>query len=460
MKALSLGVGLFAVVGIGSAVACSSSSTSGPAADPGSDAGTGADTAVPSTCAAPTGGPTMHQGDIGTETWTAAASPHVLPYDLNIKGALTIEPCAEVLLAKGLTVSVIGSITANGTASQRIHIGAKDPANPFVMIRTTGGTLHLSYVTIDGGGDPSNIVHDLTGMLNLQGVDQTMPSQETLFVDHVELKGSKTNGLVLRDGAGFAQGSTALTVTGSTLYPVSMWSRATGGLPDGPYAGNGTDEILLVGGGGNEGFAESTTLHDRGVPYRVGNSGTTGDLVVDPLPSGAPTTLTIEAGVTMRFKKGGVFHVANFQSDNPAKGGLIAIGTAAKPITFTSAEATPAAGDWLGIYFGDQPLAADRMDYAKVQYAGGLSSSGSNSCPYPGLTPSDGAIRIFGGPATEFITNSTISDSAGFGIDRGWRKDNLTDFLPTNTFQNVARCQESYPKTAAGACPPSVPCPM
>jgi hypothetical protein len=463
MKTRGLGFVVAGAVVFQIGVGCSSSSSSGPAANP-DDAG-GADSAVldsgPTTaCPKPTGGPTTHQGDIGTETWTAATSPHLLPYDLNIKGALTIEACAEVLLAKGLTVTVIGSISANGTATQPVHIGAQDPANPFVMIRTTGGTLHLSYTTVDGGGDPSNIVHDYTGMLNLQGTDQTKPSQETLFVDHVELKGSKTNGLVLSDGAGFATGSQNLTIDGSALYPMSLWSRGLGGIPTGTYTSNGTDEILVVGGGGNEGVAESETMHDRGVPYHVGNSGTEGILDIDPLLGGATSTLTIEAGVTVRFKKGGVFDISEASSDNPATAALIAVGTAAKPITFTSAEAAPAAGDWLGLYFGMQPLATNKLDYVKVQFAGGLSASGSNSCPYPAQTRSDGAIRIFGVALNEFVTNSTISDSAFFGFDRGWRNDMIVDFLPTNTFTNVANCQESYPKNTAGACPATPPCPM
>jgi hypothetical protein len=411
-------------------------------------------------CPARTSGPTMHQGNVGTETWTAAASPHVLPFDTNIDGTLTVEPCAEVLLGAARTLTVRGTLVADGTAAKTIHIGAQDPAKPFVMIRTSNGTLHLSYVTIDGGGDPSNIVPDLTGMLNLQGTDQTMPSQETIFVDHVSLTGSKTNGLVLRDGAGFAPGSNALTVSGSLLYPVSTWSRAAGGLPTGTYTGNGHDEILIPGGGGYEGFAESATLHDRGVPYHVGNSGTFGELRVDPLPGvDTPSTLTIEPGVILRFKKGGSMRVAFFQSENPAKAALIAVGTLDKPIVFTSAEAVPAAGDWLGIWFGDQPLPTDRIDYARVEYAGGLSSSGSNSCPYPSSPRSDGALRIFGAPAGQFVTNTKIANSGYFGFDRGWRADNLTDFLPTNTFEAVAFCLQSYPKDANGACPSPVPCP-
>ncbi len=454
MKKLVLGLIGVLVCGVG----CSSSSSTPTSTD--SDAGPGADSGtVPSECPAPTAGPTKHQGDIKTETWTADTSPHVLPYDANVAGALTIEPCAEVLLAAGTTLTVKGSISAVGSASKRIHIGAQDPAKPFVMIRTSNGTVHLAYVTVDGGGDPSNIVPDLTGMLNFQGTDQTKPSQPTLFVDHVTLSGSKSNGVVLRDGAGFAPGSTDLTVTGSALYPVSLWSRASGGLPTGTYTGNTHDEILIPGGGGNEGFAESTTMHDRGVPYHVGTSGTVGSLVVDPLPNGVTTTLTIEAGVTVRFKKGGYFTVSEFQSDNAAKSALIAVGTAQKQIVFTSAEANPAAGDWLGISFGNQPLATNRMDFTQVNFAGGLSSGGSNSCPYPGKTRSDAAIRIYGAPGSQFITNTTVTSSKNFGIDRGWRKDDLTDFLPTNSFPGVTDCKESYPKDKNGACPMSVPCP-
>ncbi|HEY1584373.1 MAG TPA: hypothetical protein VGH63_01725 [Polyangia bacterium] len=71
----------------------------------------------------------------------------------------------------------------------------------------------------------------------------------------------------------------------------------------------------------------------------------------------------------------------------------------------------------------------------------------------------DAAIRIGGAPAAAFITNSTISDSAAHGIDRGFRDDAKPDFLPTNTFVNVAACKQTYPRDVSGACPTPVPCP-
>jgi hypothetical protein len=425
------------------------------------DAATTGGDAATAACPVPTAGPTSHSGTINTETWTADKSPYILPFDATIYGTLTIDPCAEVLIAAGATLTVAGSgkILADGLPTQRIHIGANDPAKPFAKIRSLGGTIHLSYVAIDGGGDPLNTAPDYTGTFDLQGTDATMPSQETLFVDHVTVMGSASNGVVLRDGAGFAAGSQELTVGGAALFPVSIWSRAVGGLPTGTYSGNTYDEILLPATGLSDGVQDTTTMHNRGVPYRVGNSGSAATLYVGKQGSATGlATLTIEAGVTVRVKKGGVIYVERSSGTTPATGALVAAGTAASPIVFTSAEAAPAAGDWLGIWYGLIPSATDKLDFARVEYAGGTSSSGSNACNTPGTN--DAAVRIFGLPAGgAFVTNTTLSNSAGHGIDRGWRDDLKTDFLPTNTFVAIGGCKQSYPRDTSGACPSPVPCP-
>jgi hypothetical protein len=218
---------------------------------------------------------------------------------------------------------------------------------------------------------------------------------------------------------------------------------------------------VFPGSGQGETIAVDMTLHDRGVPYKVGVGSTAGELRVGAgkLPA---ATLTIEPGVEIRFKKGGAVRVEVFGADAPASGALIALG-ADKPILFTSGEPSPKAGDWLGLNFGNNPDPSTKLDNVTVQYAGGSSTSGSSSCPFswdenmPGIH--DAGIRIFGAPPGEFITNTTIVDSAGYGIDRGWRADNLTDFLPTNHFTNLAQCQQTYPRDKYGACPDDPPCP-
>jgi hypothetical protein len=139
---------------------------------------------------------------------------------------------------------------------------------------------------------------------------------------------------------------------------------------------------------------------------------------------------------------------------------MIAIGTAAKKIVFTSDQgAASAAGDWFGIGFGGTVDPQSVMQHTVVEFAGGAQVTGSNSCPYPGRSgPNYAAIRIYGPAATQFITDTEIPQSARDGIDRGWRSDVQPDFLPTNTI-TVAGCKQTTPALANNSCPATPTCP-
>lgn len=105
----------------------------------------------------------------------------------------------------------------------------------------------------------------------------------------------------------------------------------------------------------------------------------------------------------------------------------------------------------------DQRLIA----HAVIRHAAGASQISSFDCPSPVNSgfANEGAILIVGGqPATAFVTDTNIDSSAGDGIVRGWTGE-LVDLLPTNTFTNVARCNQTYPKPSAGSCPDPAPCP-
>ena len=445
----------------------------GPVSDAGVDAGTDAGVVDAGTdagsalCLPPDGGPTTHFTILGTEVWTAQGSPHLVPNGLTVgSNVVQVEACAQVLLGAGTTLSVDsdGAFLAQGTVNQPIQIGAQSSTAPFASIQAAnGGVLGFAYTTISGGGAPGSAIPDTVGTIIIQGSNNQTATQALLDVDHLTVTGSASNGLVVEDGAGFTATSNALTVSGSALFPVSIWARASGTLPPGTYTGNGTDEVLIPANGGPEVVAEDTTLHNRGVPYRIGSTTSSASLQVRPPPA-APglVTLTIEAGTVLRFKPGGVMLVQPGQGTGPAQGALIALGTPTQPIVFTSASATPAPGDWLGIYFGFVPDPSDRMDNTRVEYAGQRTSLGSGSCAVPDGGTSDAAIRIFGVPTGEFVTNSTIFESATNGIDRGWSSDTPTDYLGTNTFQAVAGCKQTLPHPAPpGICPPpaATPCP-
>ncbi len=109
------------------------------------------------------------------------------------------------------------------------------------------------------------------------------------------------------------------------------------------------------------------------------------------------TTLTIEPGVQVRFNLNTQLAIGAY-SGNP--GALLAQGTAAEPILFTSNLTTPTAGNWYGIRVYD--TAADtitKLEYCTLQYAGG---------------GGQGALYIYqASPAIRYIT---ISNSNSHGL--------------------------------------------
>jgi len=400
-------------------------------------------------------GPTTIDADvIEATTWTADGSPYMVQHDIGIRAPLTIEPCVEVLipLQSVITVSDEGSLEANGTEAEPIRFGRSEADEAWGNLRTFGRPISLSYATVEGGGELGNVVPQGRTMIDAQGVDADAATQGIVFFDHVTVKDSVGQGIVLRDGAGFAAGSQALTVTGNRTFPIALWARAVGTLPPGDYSGNGNDAVFLFGSAvGKEAIQEDATLFNRGVPYQVGGAGVSANLNVGALADAPAPLLTIEPGVTLRFAAGGHIYVGN--PLGPV-GAVSAVGTQAQPITFTSSAQPPAAGDWWGLYIFDTPDARTRFDHVIVEYAGGVSQTGSASCPYAGVTNSDAAIRFLGeAPTAQIVTNTQVRDSAGHAIDRGWTGAPV-DFAPSNTFVNVAHCIQSFPHPEApSTCP-------
>jgi len=464
MKPSMLSLSLSTCVALGVLpVACvTSSNNPGPTVqvDAG-DAGPGtpddSGVVVPSTCPAPTKGPTTHRSITADETWTADASPHIVPFDIGISAKVTLEPCAEVRIAGGATITIDakGSLVGDGTASNRILIAAQDPAKPWAVIRAIGGSMHLAYATIQDGGDPLNTRPVLAGMLYGQlGGDPATAAKNAFSLQHVTLKGSKSNGVVISDTASFSDDSTDLVVTGSALYPISLPPRVLSSLPAGTYTGNAQDEILLPGAGVTGDVITDQTMHDRGVPYHVGIPSAAGQLRVGASSTTVPlATLTIEPGVIVRFQKGAYFEVEHFSGKNPATGALIAKGTADKPILLTSAETPPTPGDWIGLSFGGVTDPSTVVDHMEIQYAGLQTSGGSLSCA-SGLAAA--AVSIFGQPPSAFITNSKFTHCVA-GINSGWNGTQI-DFTATNTFSDVPGCKLTNPPDVNNSCTGRPPC--
>jgi hypothetical protein len=122
--------------------------------------------------------------------------------------------------------------------------------------------------------------------------------------------------------------------------------------------------------------------------------------------------VTIGAGAVLEFT-GSSLDVFNST--------LIVAGTAEAPVTFTSSQASPVAGDWGCIVFSSV-TGVPRFDYAVIEYAG--SGSGCSGANY------ETALRV---PATAVITNSTFRHIAGSAIsssndcDEAWCDNKFDD---------------------------------
>jgi hypothetical protein len=441
---------LLAVVGVGCDSESSSNGTNNPSTPGGGDAG------VASTCPPLTGPGTKHSTAITSdETWTAAASPHVVTFPQSIAAGstLTLEPCAVVKLDSRIGFLVEGKLVASGAADKPIRF-ERNGAEAWSSIETREGSeLRLAYTTLEGGGNANGGRLTQFGAIDLRG-DQDVTPQPIFLADHVTIKDSASLGIWAREGGAFAPGSTDLTITGGASFPMLVWSNASGTVPSGSYTGNAIDEIFLPALENRDQIKVDTTLANRGVPYRIG-----GDTAGTSLTVGGDATpvLTIEPGVTLRFAKQTRLFVANNGAN--ATGGLKAEGTADAPITFTSAEDAPMSGDWGGIQLSGTPDPRTSIAHAKIAYAGGTTGISSYGCPSPpsGTFVNRAGIVIFdGAPTRSFVTNTAIEDSAGDGIVRGWTGDKI-DFTASNTFTNIAWCNQSEPKPNMGMC--SAECP-
>jgi len=402
-------------------------------------------------CPVPTG-PTMHRGDVkGNEVWTAAGSPHIVEWDVNVRdgATLTLEPCAEVQIKKDKGIRVAfpmtpnrGTLIAEGTQKKPIKIVGFEGQRWGQLFVHAPGKARLAHLTLEGGGGNGSP----SGASLVYFGDGLLPSKKDVLVDHVTIKGSLGAGAKLDRGAAFDAASTQLVITGSGGLPLEIGEQAINTVPDGKYVGNETDEILIepetVDSRG--GLQEDATMHERGVPYRVGTSPGLDHLRIAGRKDEKTVTLTIEPGVTVKFLKGSAFQIEHFTGEFAAPAVLVAVGTAEKPITFTSAAPAPKAGDWQGLWFGGIPRAENRLEHVRIEYTG--ADCGCILVTCNSLAEYEGAVIFTQPPPSAFIKNSVIANGSSHGIVNGY-DGSAPDFAATNAFEGLAGCAQTLPRT-------------
>jgi hypothetical protein len=420
-----------------------------------SSEGDSSDSGEPATCPAPTRGPTHHDEDIvGHEVWTADASPHIVDWTVDVRDGATleIEPCAVVQLAQGHGMNVAypgtpttGTLIAEGTEDQPIRFEGIDGGRWGHLFVQAPGTASLAHVTFaDGGG-----VDRRGASLIVSGTNE-WPTPTPVFVDHVTVTRSLGIGVIVDHVAGFADGSTDLVISASGddahPYPLLVGEHTIGSIPSGSYTGNAVDKILIDP---EHSIAQDATMRELGVPYIVAEAN---DLVVASGDENAPATLTIEPGVRIEIAAERAVEIEHFTGDFMASGALVALGTAEKPIVFTSASPTPQPGDWTGLWFGGVVQPTTQLDHVRIEYTGAWCGCILLTCS--DIDEFEGAVIMSQEPDHVFVTNSVIVNGSSHGFVLGYDGAAL-DFASVNEFEGMAGCPMTLPRD--GACPSPLP---
>lgn len=212
------------------------------------------------------------------------------------------------------------------------------------------------------------------------GGDQAALRIETeARLSHVAVVGSSDIGI---RAEGLSEGSEAITSIDNALEPLRLTGhRAITNLPDGTYAPNGVERIIV------QGFDnQSVTFHDRGIPYfQQENSiafGSTSD----------PPTVVFEAGVEYQFQ-----FDANMQIGG-SEATILCQGTEDAPVVFTSDGDAGPPGAWQGIRLSVGTLSNTTFNHCHFRY-GGVAGSAN--------------LRL---SAAAVVQNSHFEGSAGAGI--------------------------------------------
>ena len=310
-------------------------------------------------------------------TWTLANSPYVVTSSVTVynNATLTIEPGVIVRfnLNTGLTLGSgsAGILNARGTATQPITLTSNSatPApgqwNGIAFAVTTAASM-LDRCVIEYGGAGFNDA-------NLR-VASSIPT-----VQNCTIRSSDGHGIFVT-GANVRPVLLGNTVTANGRYPLRLQMDSVPTTFSGnTFTANGLQMIELFGGN----VTANTTMPHPGIPYAV-----TSSLFV----SNSSATLSLQPGVQLRFNLNTGLTVSS--------GRLMAQGTVAQPILFTSNSATPTPGQWNGISL-TSTTAPSLLDYCTIEYGG----AGTNDADLSVTSSANPTIR-----------HTTIRSSDGAGV--------------------------------------------
>ncbi|MEX1347818.1 MAG: right-handed parallel beta-helix repeat-containing protein, partial [Desulfobacterales bacterium] len=355
---------------------------------------------IPSTICAET----SVSGDIRQNTtWTLEGSPYIVTGDITVASLdysyhsdpdsvrLTIEPGVQIRFnpGTGLIVGIgfhsiagyYGALSVQGTAESPVAFtsNAESPApgdwkGIYFRNETHDAATLLEHCVVEYGGHTQNaniyfananpVINNST--IRFSSSDGIYLSNSSPAIDNNTITNNSNYGISGNIySAGFI---TDNTLSDNGQAAINIHPSAAGRVSGNSGSGNGQDLIRVYGG---ELRANSTWVKQE-LPF-----GITGDITVSSWDfsdhsNPCSVTLTIEPGVQIRFNPGtGLIVGITFHSNAGYYGALSAQGTADSPIIFTSNAASPAPGDWKGIYFRNETHdSATLLEHCIVEYGG------------------------------------------------------------------------------------------
>jgi hypothetical protein len=403
-------------------------------------------------CGSENGTVVMHAANVTTDqTWAGNGTVHLVTNSIDIlaPATLTIQKCAIVKLKAGVQIVVDGN-PSGGVA--KLLVAGDDPSTGRVFFQTADANqfwgalvgvnknslIELNYAVILDGGNNGGAERNAT--ISMTG-SSTLPDP-VLKINFVAIGNMAGAGIYLNNAA-FTADSSELGIVGSPDYPIALSAMALGSIPTYTGTSNAHDEALVVN---NANIFDNLTIHNR-LPIHFKTDGVR---VAGLAPTFVPNiTLTLDAGVVFKFEPLStsppmiIFGTNGQTTDENAA--LVANGTAELPIIFTSGAATPAPGDWAGIWLLTSN--GSQLTNVTIEYAGGDASIGPVNCGP--IDPSihqqarhTAALLVGDGtdmqyiPPGNLIANSTFRNNAGnFAIDSVWDTSGFGPSLKaTNTF--------------------------